>query len=304
MNKHAESLTWTFKLGISAHRKIQQLCGHQENQAKSQQIYLNSLAVHAVNHYLNCMGWETDLENSGISDPLLSTLVDLADLEVKNYGKLECRPVLANDEFVKIPKEIQEDRIAYVVVQIDPNFKEATLLGFLPQATSSLVPINQLSCLQDLTVYLSQCRQQKRETIVNLSQWLENIFDTSWHSLENFLADSPQLVFRGSSGYSVVERGKHLELKGTEKSVNLCVGIKPTKSVQMDISVEVYPGKKQKHLPEELQLTIIDEKGQSVMQALAEKSQSLEFQFGGLPQETFIVKVTLGNSYAMEKFII
>lgn len=304
MNQQAESFTWTYKLGISAHQKVQQLCGYQANQGKKQQVYLNTLAVHAVNDYLNCMGWETDLENSGSHDTLLSTLINLADLEVKNYGKLECLPVLANTEFVKISKEVWEDRIGHVVVQIDPDFKEATLLGFLPQVNRSLVPINQLYPLEDLTVYLSQCRQQERQTIVNLSQWLENIFAPGWHSLENLLADSHQLAWRFRSGYSLVERGKHLELKGTEKSVNLCVGIKPTNSVQMDILVEVYPGKQQKHLPEELQLTIIDEKGQSVMQALAEKSKSLEFKFGGLPHETFIVKVALGDIYTTEQFII
>ena len=49
---------------------------------------------------------------------------------------------------------------------------------------------------------------------------------------------------------------------------------------------------------------VLDEQGKAVLQAEAENSEGLEFQFSGEEGEIFNVKVTLGEVSITEKFLI
>ena len=103
-----------------------------ESPAKARQVYLNTLAVYAVDTYCQCLGIETDLEASHSLNPVMQTLMDVADLEITGIGKLECRPVLPTDENCYIPADTWENRLGYVAVEIDESSREATLFGFYP----------------------------------------------------------------------------------------------------------------------------------------------------------------------------
>jgi hypothetical protein len=83
------------------------------------------------------------------------------------------------------------------------------------------------------------------------------------------------------------------------------VGLAPTVSLQLDITVEVYPIGGQRYLPRELQVMVLDEQGKAVLQAETGKnSEGLKFQFNGELEEIFSVKVTLGEVSITEKFLI
>lgn len=308
MNEQIESINWTVPLGITALTRAEKLSHCQSNQQKSKQVYVNFLAAYAVSNYLECMGFDTELSNNDGNNFLIASLMNVADLEVKNYGTLECRPVMEGEEFVYIPEEVWSDRIGYVIVQIEPSFQEATLLGFLPQVNSSKVPLKQLQSLEDLTVHL------KTATIVKLSQWLDDIIALGWETLETLRQDSPRLgfAFRNSapSKFSPSEedqfitRGKKLELPTQKDVVNLCVGIKPGEEPQMDVRVGVYPAQQQKYLPAQLQLAILDDKEKAVMFSEAGNSESLEFRFSGIPGELFRIKLVVGDDYLIEELMI
>ncbi len=62
------------------------------------------------------MGFETNWSDADRSNPWMLSLIDLADLEVKNIWKIECRPVLPDAEYLEIPTEVSADRIGYVAV--------------------------------------------------------------------------------------------------------------------------------------------------------------------------------------------
>lgn len=81
------------------------------------------------------MGFETDLEGSDSWNPLQQTLLDVADLDVKKLGKLECRPVLEGTQVIYVPPEVDSNRIGYLGVQISNSFREATLLGFVKKVS-------------------------------------------------------------------------------------------------------------------------------------------------------------------------
>ncbi|HBK97021.1 MAG TPA: hypothetical protein DD001_06640 [Microcoleaceae bacterium UBA10368] len=116
-----------------------------ESPAKARQVYLNTLAVYAVDTYCQCLGIETDLEASDSLNPVMQTLMDVADIEITGIGKLECRPVLPTDENCYIPTDTWENRIGYVAVEIDESSREATLFGFYP-TINPLEMMEQVSC--------------------------------------------------------------------------------------------------------------------------------------------------------------
>lgn len=302
----AVSLAW------SAHVKAEYFRRQQSNPRKAQQVYLNTLAVYAVNFYLQCLGWETDLEASDSWNPLMQRLMDVADIEIPKLGKLECRPVLPDSQLCYIPPSVRDERIGYVAVQLSASLKEATLLGFASQVTSEKLPLGELRSLEDFPTYLHQIGQPKN--LVKLSQWLQDIFDAEWERIDALL-EPQELAFRFRNAYPIraitpekptdeVERGKMLGLGRAGEQVALFVGLKPTQSPEMHISVEVYPINGQTYLPQDLQLMVLDERGEAVMQAHARSTKNIQLKFSGEPGERFGIKVALGDVSITEPFLI
>jgi hypothetical protein len=227
--------------------------------------------------------------------------------------------VLPDAEVVYVPQEVWEERIGYVAVQLDESLREATLLGFAETVSTQELALSELRSLEELPEYLSQFKQaQAVKEQVNLSQWLHNIFEVGWETVEAIFAPpQTELAFntRGSSPVKVttpeipvkgVKRGKRLDLErlGGSEQVAVFVGLTPTLSAQSDISVEVCPIGGQPYLPSDLQLMVLDEQGKSVLQAEAGNSESIEFQFSCEAGESFAVKVALGDFSITEKFLI
>lgn len=314
-----ESSTFTVLLVRPAHELAEKFAQNQSNLQKAEQVYLNTLAVYAVNYYLQCWGFETDWETSDSWDAIAQTFLDVADLLVKNYGKLECRPVKPDTEVVYIPEEVWEERIGYLAVQLDESLQEATLLGFTAIVSTYEVALSELRSLDELPEYLSQFQSvQPTKEPVNLSQWLHNMFEVSWETVEAIFA-SPQaeLAFNIRSMSLVkastpeipingIKRGKRFDLKrqGKSQQVAVVVGLTPTSLPVRDITVEVCPIGSQPYLPAQLQVMILDEQGKSVLQAEAGSSESIEFQFSGEPGEGFSVKLALGDFSITETFFI
>ncbi|HAX80573.1 MAG TPA: hypothetical protein DCY88_33245 [Cyanobacteria bacterium UBA11372] len=307
MNASISPLTVTIPLGLTAHAKAEEFRQHHYHSDKAKQVYLNTLAVYAVDVYLQYRDFETDWEHSESYDPIMQGLMNVADLLVSNYGKLECRYVLPTASFVEIPEEVWTERIGYVAVQLDSSLREAKLLGFVDSVNQKELPLNQLRSLEELPAHISQFQPLQQEPkLVNLSKWIQNSFDTGWETLEALFDSTPsELAFNfRQSPATNIERGKLLKFEQAGQQVALLVGLIPTQQSEIDISIEVYPLGTQAKLPPHLQLILFDETGTSVMQAEAGGSKSLEFQFSGEPGESFGVKVTLGDFSMTEKFII
>jgi hypothetical protein len=179
MNPEIEAWTFTVPLALEAHSQAEQFRRSQSEPHKAKQVYLNTLAVYAVNSYLQGRGFETDLDKSASYDPVMQMLMDTADLVVKNRGKLECRPVLPDADNLCIPAEVWEERIGYVAVQLHESLREATLLGFVEKVSRSELPLSRLRSLEALPGYLN-----KIKPLVNLSQWFENVFEAGWQAVE------------------------------------------------------------------------------------------------------------------------
>ena len=313
MNAKNEPWSFSVPLGLAAHAQAEQFRGYQSNPRKAKQVYLNSLAVYAVNAYLQFRGFETDLSNSDSWNPLMQTLMDVADLSVKNQGKLECRSVLPGEDVVWVPAEVCSQRIGYVVVQLDQSLRKATVIGFVEKVEAQELPLSQLRSPKTLLERLSLAKRP-----VKLREWLQNAFDPSWQAVEELLLP-PQaelaFSFRSSSPVKArtleeqrddVKRVKLIGLgqqQGCEQ-VALLVRLMPAASPEIDISVEVYPTGDRTYLPQELQLAILDQAGEAVMQAQAKSTKKIQLEFSGEPGERFSIKVALGDLSITEAFVI
>lgn len=294
----AERGNFTAPLGVKNHRQAEEFRKQQKTSQKGKQVYLNTLAVSAVEFYLKCMGIETDLAASDSFDPVMQTLMDVADLEVKKLGKLECRPVLPNQEFVEIPPEVWSDRIGYVAVQMIPSLKEATLLGFVEIARTEKLHLSELRSIEELPAHMS-----KVKPLVKLNQWMDNIFDAGWEAVETLLQrQEPQLAFSFRKQH-IVERGKEIEWEWTGDRMALLVGIDRESDAEMSISVEVHPMGGKTYLPDDLQLMVLETE-EILMQVVAKSSKNLQCEFKGEPGESFQVKVGIGETSVAERFTI
>jgi len=333
---------FTVPLTPMIHEHAQVHCQACPDWHRAEQIYLNSLAISAVNAYLQGLGFTTDRDASDSADALLTQMLNVADLMVQGCGRLECRPVLPDQDYAKVPEETWDDRIGYVMVQLSDDLDQATLLGFTPTVSSSLVAIDDLVSLADLPNYLVQAEQRNARQAalagvsVQLRQWLSHTFSAGWQALEDLRGEiqglQPALAFRSPietesiaeftepNGSAPVQRGKIIRL-GSEQNrsiaqsdvdssrldhlqIALLLALSPKNEGEVDICVELRPTQTDTQLPTELQIMILDRSGIEVMQARARQTKDVRLRFSGTYDEQFSLKLALGEISYIEQFTI
>ena len=307
MSQTNKPLTWTVPLSLTAHSMAQQCCRGISNPQKAKQVYLNTLAVYVVDFYLRCLGFETDWEQSESRNPLMLKFKDVADLDVKQIGKIECRPVLPDAGVVQISSEVlEDDRQAYVAVQLSESLKEAVILGFTLTAARE-VPLEQLRSLSEFLVYLNQIKQPE-PVPVNLHNWFEGIIAAGWQAIDELL--TPQQVelafrFRRSSAASITKAKKiDLGMQLDGQSVALVVELTSQADGEVGVFLQVHP-LEQTYLPPELQLIVSDSGGKPVLEATSRKQDNLlQLEFSAESGERFSVTVALGERRVIQEFIV
>ena len=332
-------------LGREAHAIARQFAVEQATPQRSKQIYLNTLAVYAVHSYLKWLRIDTDLSQGDSWHPLKRVLFDIADLVLPGIGKLECRPVSPGETTIFLPPEVTEDRIGYVAVQFSENLNEVQLLGFVGAANisnaSEQILIAELQPLDDLFDCIPEPVPQPvasaSQVCVNLSQWLNDVFEAGWQTVEALLetqatnlATSTRSVellreIYGNPAFGVTG-GKLIDLeRQAGQRVALIVKIVPKTEQKVDIRVRVCPASGQIYLPPNLQLIVEDESG-TRLQAQAksiDRSRSIarwippksidrfrsidhwiQLEFSGDKGEQFSAKVVLNDVSITENFVI
>ncbi|MBW4562706.1 MAG: DUF1822 family protein [Mojavia pulchra JT2-VF2] len=318
MKNLSESLTFTVPISLSDRVLAEEFCSQHSNLVKAKQVYLNTLAVSAVKFYLRCMGIETKWSASLSWNPVIQTVMDIADLEVIGKGRLECLPVLPNEKIIHISPEVCSDRIAYVAVQFDESLRQATLLGFVKTVSeSNSVLISELRSLEEFILQLSETPEKVKQPI-HLSKWLMNVVDVGWQTVESLLSpQSAELAFRFRSAEQTlaqnpdnltisVQKGTLLNLgrQSESKPIALVVGIIPVSEQEINICVKVCPVDGQKYLPEELEIMVLDDLGTVVMQATARDTKSIQLTFSTELGEHFSIKIVLGDVNFTEFFTV
>ncbi|MBT9316595.1 DUF1822 family protein [Leptothoe spongobia] len=295
---------FTVTLTLEPHHQAEQFRQHQTSPQKAKQVYLNTLAIYATRFYLECLGYEPDLSASDGLNPVQQMLLGTSALAVKDYGQLECCPVVGGEMEFAIAPELHQDRIGYVAVHIDDSLRTATLLGFVTKAADR-VSLSQLQPMETLSGLLTPSLvQQASEGITQLNDWLQDLADDAWQTLDSFV-NPATLAFRNQtteSTESIIARSKRISLN--EYDIILAVGLLPLSESQTEIQVQVYSGQAQTYLPTQLKLSVLDADNQEVMQAESRATEAIQLKFIGNPGEQFSLKLALGNASVAERFVI
>jgi hypothetical protein len=97
-----------------------------------QKVFYNTMTVWAVNHLLGWMEFETILDKDDDWTLAIKAVLDLADLMLPGIGKIQCCRICEGETEISVP--VQNDRIAYIFVQIPDSLDKVKLLGFFPAA--------------------------------------------------------------------------------------------------------------------------------------------------------------------------
>ena len=311
MNTNALSETFQINIPLTAHVQAEKFRRGQSQGHKAKEVYLNTLAVSVANSYLNMIGWSTSLEHSDCWNPIFQTMMNVADLQIPSYGKLECRAVLRGESNVIIPPEVWSARIGYLVVMLDQNLKQGQLLGFVRQVKQLELPLQQLEPLSNFPVYLSQQKRIQSTAIAALSRWIEGGVDSGWQRLNEF-APSVAINFRSKQELAQLpdtdvsqSRVKLISLgEDGEHTVILILNIQSLDRSEFNVSVKVSNYQYNKYLPEGLELVIVDRASIPVMIAQANQTETIEFCFSGELEENFSVEISLDEHFVVENFII
>lgn len=334
INTHQMSQNLSIPMPITqdALQIAEEFSSEQPTQQKAIQVYFNTLTVSAVNNYLRILDIPTNLTVSDSWNPLLRLMTDVADLWVTGLGRLECRPLSVpqldlntaqssnHNQWLKsipqtqstpqvcwIPPEVQCGRIGYIIVQIELAQQEAILLGFSKTVETDELPLNQLQPIYDLIQYLD-IQDNLCSSPIKLSQWIQGIFESEWQSLTSFF-DSRKFNYafrrKDSNG---IQRTKIIELETpfNTVAVALVVTLSQPHSADFDITLQVLPLGAEIYLPVGLSLSVLDERGETFLQLVAESNDNLlqTGQFGGKRGERFSVQISLDEEKITEEFII
>lgn len=205
-------------LGQAIRQKALEFAATQRNVTRGKQVYLNTLAVHAVHSYLKWLGIDSRLEQSHSWDPALRAVLDTADLMLPLWGRLECRPVPAGGTVCFIPPEVWDDRIGYLAVELDESLTEATLVGFLAHVPAAEeLPLTEFQPPADLFEHLESLAPLTSlltAAQINLGQWLSGVMESGWQTVTTLLDGldtstslQPAFAFRGSPSASAADTG-------------------------------------------------------------------------------------------------
>jgi hypothetical protein len=303
-----DSIALTLPITSRAIEFAQQFAQQQPTLAKQERVRLNTLAVCTVNNYLEMMGFETNLSGGDSWHSIARMAANVADLELNGIGKLECIPVKPEDPEYAVPAEVLLDRVGYVFVEINLADREATLRGFIPQA-STIVNRNRLRAPEDL---IDRLHGLLNAPVVRLDRWLtdlEGAIATGWQSIES-LFTTPELAFRSVSSPSrsaIIRRGKIIDLgiRLLGNQIALVVELSPSENDdRVQIRLQVCPVN-QPHLLPNIQLVVIDDTDSTFLEAQSRSNDSLiQLEFTGTIGEKFGAIVKLADAEVIEQFTI
>lgn len=306
-----QSSMFVAPLGAPVHRLAQRFYNQHADSHTAKRVYLNTLAVSAVQFYLECMGIESNRETSHSYNAVMQAMLDTADLNLPDLGRLECRPVLPEARTIQIPADVWSDRIGYVAVQLEPSLKNAKLLGFIPSPGDGAVSIQKLRSLDQLLEHLRQLKSANQPATLN--HWLQGLFETGWRSLDDLIGTAQPMAFSfrtdALASEATVRRAKLLDLvlQLDAQPVVLLVAVTPEAEQQLGISVQVHPVAGEQCLPVGLTLRLVTEVGESLQEVRSRQQDNFIRlkRFRGKPGERFDIQIALGEKVTItESFVI
>ncbi|MGB3297458.1 MAG: DUF1822 family protein [Phormidesmis sp.] len=294
---------------------------------KAAQIKQNTLAVCAVNAYLQLTDISTCLADSDSWNPIMQMMADVADLKVPNVGAFSCRAIAPTDTTCYIPPEDWHNRAGYIAVVIDEAASQATLLGFISAVNEvEQVPLESFAPIETLIdrVHSLQASAIASPPITDLSQRIQSSLLNGWQAAAE-LINPPELefAFRASESSSHtadpttdhtadptadISRAKLVDLGlqlGHSLQVALVIHLAPTSNHRSDIVLQIRPLGDANCLPAGITLSIFDASNTLFRSATSRAIDNyIQLQVTGESGEIFSIQVSKNEVVFTEKFVI
>jgi hypothetical protein len=329
---NSRNISITIPITKSDQETAQRFAQEQPNREKAIQVYKNTLAVLVTKTYLEWLSIPVELEASHSWNLPGQLGADIADLKVSGAGRLECRAMWSNTTVCHVPPEVWHDRIGYVVVQIEPSFKTATILGFVREVFAEELLLDELQPLDALLQHLNQLKDKptlegvwltrtsaptSTQRSDDIAQRVTKFFRFGWQKVEDLLNPSQRnLVFQfrslQESGHQtasatsfrrakLIDLGMHL----AEHTVALVVEFCPALDGSAEIRLQVHPMGNRKFLPPDLQLILLEGTGKVASTVQARNTDNyIQLKLRGQAGEQFGVTVALNQLSVTERFEI
>ena len=315
----------TIPLSAADHEVAMEFAKQQPSPQRGKHIYLNTLAIQAVHHYLNWFGINSNPTQSDAWSLPGQLLSSTADLIIPNIGTLECCPILPNQDRITLPMDALNDRLGYIAVQFNEQIDRVELKGFFPLRTEIAPPEIRLTDLQPIETLFESLEpatvlspiQRGAAIVNNLSQWLQNLAEPGWQTLEELItqgdftlafARSPATIDREDTTLTVSRfRAVDLGLRLNYQPLILSVSVTPLNDREREVIVKVRPNGTQIYLPEGLRLAILDETEMPIanLQEIAQDDYSLmQLTFTGEVSEAFQLRLNLESEVFQLPFVI
>lgn len=327
---NSNQLAFTIPISGEMINIAEKLSQQQRNEKKTREVYLNTLALLAVEFFCQCMEIETEFSKSYGLDSVVLSLMNTASIFIKDKGLLECRPVLPREEFCEIPPEILSERIGYMVVEIDELDRQAKIVGFVESVSNEKLALSKLGSMQDFLIYLQKlqkienydpynpdiseiARNQLNESIVKLSKWFKGLLDSGWESELAIAKDIPNVldVPKDISPVNVTDKeevggAKIIHLMHLSEPVLLILRQTRLSPDEIEIILRLYPASESIFLLDGIKMTLLDEKDNPIRQLekQAKASNWLQLRFKGNIGDKFSLKISFREDSVITKFII
>lgn len=311
-----EDFSLSLPITATARNTAQRFASQQSSPEAAEQVRRNTLSILVMDNYLEMMGIPTNLEASDSWHPVVRLCADFADLEIVGVGKLECRSLRAGESTCYMPPEVWEGRIGYTVLRLEEDGRSATILGFVKKVSTENLALDLLEPIENLCDAIADSKLVPARLISNLSNWLQDLFESGWQELETLLGNNqPQVAWRSanrstisnpSSNQTEVRRGKAIDLSDylPNCQVALVVTTWQESENKTNIRLAVYPviGI---YLPQFLKLVLLDETG-NIFKEIESRSidNFIQFEFYGDVGEHFSAQVIFAELVVTEDFVI
>lgn len=319
-------------------QQASKISGKIENEARQWQTYISILARSALSQW-----FEEKIADKSINvKPNITESVSCIKLDGFRISIIATEHLL--DEVVNISRiAIERPELAahfYALVEVDEEQEQAVLRGFLRYDELSAhcqkivkveddcyhIPLSLFDAEPNhLLFYLSHLepsaislpslsaqstvdslKQSFDSNRTKLSLWLQGVLEEGWLSFEELVAPEANLALNMRGISETMRKGKliNLGMQLENRAVALIITITSEIDDKIGILVQLYPTGKEKYLPNNLQLTLLN-KAEKILQSTRSRSQDNYIQlksFKGKPGTRFGIEVTMGDVCVKEDF--
>lgn len=272
-------------------------------------LYLNALALQAGTLYFQGLDLAMSPELADSSQASWSLMTGSFDLYLTGLGALECCAVLPGDNDVIIPPESRENRLGYLVIEIDELNGTANLLGFLQSVGDRLVvPLSAVKSLDQLLDYLEDLERQT-SLAARLSQWLqaaELAAMKGWELIEeSLIPKNPLVAVRSRPTISNQVRFKRmLAIARHDSDLELVLLLQPVGDQKLKVTISLRPASLGQTLPEDLAIALRTDDNQEPINLKPNPVNGDLINFSGSTGDRFAISITTGDYTYSESFEI